>query len=126
MLPSEHPTLFDVRSVAKRWPTEEGMVSTTPVAWRFTVAELAAADFLYQDLLWAVQLELDHVRWPGRSNRKDNWSAVAALADVAALWGLPSAELELPRESRQAPYRTTTYRTRPSAWESLLRERGRL
>jgi hypothetical protein len=126
MLPAEHPRLFSTREIPKRWPTEEGMVATTPAAWRFNVAELAAADLFYRDLLWAVQLELDRVEWPGRANRKGNWSPVAALADVAQLWGLPSADLELPRESRQADYRTTSYKHRPSAWESLLRERGRL
>jgi hypothetical protein len=114
MLPAEHPTLFDTRAVPKRWPTMDGMVSTTPAAWRFNVAELAAADLLYQDLLWAIQLELDRVSWPGRSNRKV-WSPVAALADVAALWGLPSADLDLPRESSQVVYRTASHRNpRPS------------
>jgi hypothetical protein len=123
MLPAEHPTLFDVRGVTKRWPTVDGMVSPAPTAWRWSVAELGAADALYRDLLWAVQLEIDHVHWPGRANRKQNWSPVAALADVAAIWGLPSADVELPRESRQAEYRTNSYQHRPSAWESLLRER---
>jgi hypothetical protein len=114
MLPAEHPTLFDVREVAKRWPTLEGMVSTTPAAWRFNVAELAAADLFYRDVLWATQLELDHVTWPGRSKRSI-WSPVAVLGDVAALWGLPSADQELPRESSQVIYRIASHRNqRPS------------
>lgn len=95
--------LIDLRDVPSRWPTMDGMVSPAPDAWRWrdNPERLAVADSFYRDLLWAAQLELDGVAWPGRGPR-DAVSVLAACRDVARLWGLPSCETTLPAPSRRA------------------------
>lgn len=92
--------LIDLRDVPSRWPTVDGMVATAPDAWRWrdNPERLAVVDSFYRDLLWAVQLEVDGVEWPGRGHR-DGVSVVAACRDVARLWSLPSAETTLPAPS---------------------------
>lgn len=94
--------IIDLRDVPSRWPTRDGMVSPAPDAWRWQDRPdvLAAVDSFWRDLLFNVQLELDGVRWPGRSTRT-RISVLAACQDVARLWQLPSAEETLPAPSNR-------------------------
>jgi len=97
--PGDPDRLIDLRDVPSRWPTMDGMVSPAPTRWRYHAEDLAAVADFYKDLLWAAQLELDGVRWPGRDPGRDDPSIFPALRDVARLWGVSSSEEPLPSTS---------------------------
>jgi hypothetical protein len=84
--------LFPVEALCDR----DGLPPPTPTRHKYSADDLAPVQDFYRDTLWAFQLELDGVRWwPGRRRTKP--SLVAALADLAELWGLDSPRSRLPR-----------------------------